>query len=670
MPRRSRLVSQPPAEPTRHPAPFLRRASVPIPVVSSSSSASPPPTSIPTSPPTSTHPKPPTSHRPFMQVRVADFVTSSPIRHSPPHNALGPVDATQRPPCYNLLSPTRSRPLSHPSSHPSQFNPNIAEVITIPERHVGVQVRPPSPSSNAHAEDDVFIIRDTDHVDRLVSIVTTPPSEHVTKQRQHMQLKPHPQKNYHPSLTKPITPNKLHESVDRRSIEAVSTSFTTDVSSTSSLSRLPSSIDSDAMHAVALDLSDTEDDLDDTDAADTSTLFSALSFDESPRELVAVPPPQHPSLCHPDTHDRPPTQLPQQPRSISSSSYPPSPLRPCALMSHPSPPPVLRPRASASHPPPPSQQTTSRPRAMRAVYGPMSQPSGPLRKLSNRPTPSFQRKLSNNPTPPPFPKLSIYPSPPQLPPLPPRREQSGSERDTDRSTESLSDWMSDPSIFVRVQSMQTLEDGRAPTPPAPPSVQLVRRPVGLPAFLQRAVPRPVKYTFKPVIRRGEEPWPGEGMSATNRPLRKAYPQRVTGLRSDNAQKGDRTEEKSAPEEEGPSFAAVKRVVDAIDPRMALEMAGGPIPVATARIFRRGSAQKRTSDESNCSTATEYYEDEYTKFIEKKATSPLKMLAHPHFPRLMSSEGRLRGVGRMECRSNSTISMSTSDEEYSPVPYTR
>lgn len=100
---------------------------------------------------------------------------------------------------------------------------------------------------------------------------------------------------------------------------------------------------------------------------------------------------------------------------------------------------------------------------------------------------------------------------------------------------------------------------------------------------------------------------------------------------------------------------------------------------TPRSMFRKTWIKRASNESNVTslslsqlegddTTTEYYQDEYTKFIENKkvkSTSPLKaLLPHPGFARLVG-EGRHLRASKLECRTNSTISVSTSDEEYRP-----
>lgn len=109
---------------------------------------------------------------------------------------------------------------------------------------------------------------------------------------------------------------------------------------------------------------------------------------------------------------------------------------------------------------------------------------------------------------------------------------------------------------------------------------------------------------------------------------------------------------------------VKAGVDSAEARAMVEGVNVPaMSLAPTRMFRK-SWIKRASNESNTTSSTEYYEDDYTKFIEKKP-SALRLLPHPSFARLIGTDGRALRSSRMECRSNSTISLSTSDEEYRP-----
>lgn len=92
------------------------------------------------------------------------------------------------------------------------------------------------------------------------------------------------------------------------------------------------------------------------------------------------------------------------------------------------------------------------------------------------------------------------------------------------------------------------------------------------------------------------------------------------------------------------------------------------PLLAMSIFRKGKRESNESARSSAaSTSTEYYEDEYTKFIEKKATgSPLKIPGKPYLAKMMGNESWIGKSHRMECnRSHSTVSVATSDDEYDP-----
>lgn len=92
------------------------------------------------------------------------------------------------------------------------------------------------------------------------------------------------------------------------------------------------------------------------------------------------------------------------------------------------------------------------------------------------------------------------------------------------------------------------------------------------------------------------------------------------------------------------------------------------PLLAMSIFRKGKRESNESARSSAaSTSTEYYEDEYTKFIEKKAAgSPLRIPGKPYLAKMMNNESWVGKSNPMECnRSNSTVSVATSDDEYDP-----
>lgn len=97
-----------------------------------------------------------------------------------------------------------------------------------------------------------------------------------------------------------------------------------------------------------------------------------------------------------------------------------------------------------------------------------------------------------------------------------------------------------------------------------------------------------------------------------------------------------------------TLGTVMGVVEKVDPRTALGLTS-PVGMAAMGLLRR---RKRPSDESTRSSETEYYEDEYTRFTQKKnSSSPLRLS--------LVGFGRIR----LESRSNSTVSVATSDDEY-------
>lgn len=110
---------------------------------------------------------------------------------------------------------------------------------------------------------------------------------------------------------------------------------------------------------------------------------------------------------------------------------------------------------------------------------------------------------------------------------------------------------------------------------------------------------------------------------------------------------------------GPSLGAVRDAVETIDAGVVLRMATPP----ALGIFRR----RRESEESVRTGSTEYWEDEYTRFIGRKSVSPLRLRSpRPVLSKIVAQNGAEESVvGRLECRSNSTVSVATSDDEYQP-----
>lgn len=89
---------------------------------------------------------------------------------------------------------------------------------------------------------------------------------------------------------------------------------------------------------------------------------------------------------------------------------------------------------------------------------------------------------------------------------------------------------------------------------------------------------------------------------------------------------------------------------------------------TKLLFRKSWSRRKSSESGLTSSSTEYYEDDYLKFMEGKSISsprpPLRLLPHPAFARLIGTDGRALRVSRFDC-AGSTLSVSTSDEEYRP-----
>lgn len=94
---------------------------------------------------------------------------------------------------------------------------------------------------------------------------------------------------------------------------------------------------------------------------------------------------------------------------------------------------------------------------------------------------------------------------------------------------------------------------------------------------------------------------------------------------------------------------------------------GSVSLSPSRLFRKSWTKRKSSESGLTSSSTEYYEDDYLKFMEGSCPSsrpPLRLLPHPAFARLIGADGRALRASRFDC-SESSISVSTSDEEYRP-----
>lgn len=94
---------------------------------------------------------------------------------------------------------------------------------------------------------------------------------------------------------------------------------------------------------------------------------------------------------------------------------------------------------------------------------------------------------------------------------------------------------------------------------------------------------------------------------------------------------------------------------------------GSLSLSPSRLFRKSWTKRKSSESGLTSSSTEYYEDDYLKFMEGACLSskpPLRLLPHPAFARLIGADGRALRSSRFDC-SESSISVSTSDEEYRP-----
>lgn len=214
----------------------------------------------------------------------------------------------------------------------------------------------------------------------------------------------------------------------------------------------------------------------------------------------------------------------------------------------------------------------------------------------------------------------------------------------------------------------------------------------LPTFMRKKVPSPVKYTFRPML---------------NASCTKTHPDRpdtnsLTAFRlhsfpplNSNLQHSSFTSTESNPDNthstQSPTLGAIKKLVDTIDPRLVLSMASPPpLSLPSVSLFRR----KRASDETRSSRSTsrtnsrsstidlptskrpsmesrssntEYYEDDYTRFIEKKPMSPMSLrLRSPHIARMICHDSWQMRSSQEVHGSHSSLSLSTSDEEYVPV----
>lgn len=211
-----------------------------------------------------------------------------------------------------------------------------------------------------------------------------------------------------------------------------------------------------------------------------------------------------------------------------------------------------------------------------------------------------------------------------------------------------------PTTYVAVKAAENLADER--------------RRAGLTSLLQKNTPAPVKYTFRPlhkvmkaaeVNNNEQQPSSIEKSGITDNheimPMINTPPRR-----SDESNRSN----KSTKSVEPPTLAAVRSVVDKIDPRTAIGIVNAAPP--GLGIFRRTNATKRLSDESDDSVRTQYYEDDYTKFIEKKTSG--HKLKYP-LSRMIATEGwsiRSLPSSRSDDRSASPLSISTSDEYYNPT----
>lgn len=211
-----------------------------------------------------------------------------------------------------------------------------------------------------------------------------------------------------------------------------------------------------------------------------------------------------------------------------------------------------------------------------------------------------------------------------------------------------------PCVFVTVDTAGSLNE----------RVSTNRGAKMLPTFMRRPVPSPARYTFRPVVQTPSHRRDRREFSEL-KVVPKVVPQ---ALVFDGVMKRRESSVLSAVSNrtgsEPPTLQAVKKIVDSVDPKAALSIANAPpLALATMGLFRK----KRISNESADSTETEYYEDEYTKFIEKKTIplSPLRLKPHPYLARMMGIDGWSLKTSRAEDRSCSPISVSTSDEEYIP-----
>lgn len=213
-----------------------------------------------------------------------------------------------------------------------------------------------------------------------------------------------------------------------------------------------------------------------------------------------------------------------------------------------------------------------------------------------------------------------------------------------------------PATYVAVKAAENLADEK--------------RRAGLSSLLQKNTPTPVKYTFRPL----HKVMKTSGVDNTKNQSQTTSIQKSTTIdnhkiipmidtpprRSDESNKSNESTKSVEP----PTLAAVRSVVDKIDPRTAIGIVNVAPPGLS--IFRRMNAPKRLSDESDDSVRTQYYEDDYTKFIEKKTSS--NKLKHP-LSRMITSEGwsiRSSHSSRSDERSASPLSISTSDEYYNPT----
>ncbi|KAI0564661.1 hypothetical protein FGB62_24g230 [Gracilaria domingensis] len=113
-----------------------------------------------------------------------------------------------------------------------------------------------------------------------------------------------------------------------------------------------------------------------------------------------------------------------------------------------------------------------------------------------------------------------------------------------------------------------------------------------------------------------------------------------------------------------TLAAFKKAVDIIDPRVVFSIAQSQsLAFAAAGLFRK----KRDSEETFNSSSTEYYEDDYTRFLEKKhCLSPSRLIQHPYISKMINYDGWSLRSSKQDFRRDSSLSIPASDEDFFPA----